>query len=822
MKFRSGFRFFPRSWNWGFLAMLLVLSPILNTVGEAKDVGLSEVIGLPPMPVSQILDKYAEKSKATEPSSATLEASTRKAKSGIQGIREGEDYKITSLLSQEPVILGEWLKSLGSTTSTIEKQELVEGFRQPLKKDADVHPLEGSKHRDTSPQKVVIRVQGEQKSVSSKVVEIDQPAASAEQLAIYAPKIVVSTEQADDETSEFLSSYLSNFKGLSDALSPEPEPLKDKKITVSLNNGRAEIDPKEISGEVGDVFLLSINSKEPIGDAKFVVRNPELLSWEPLKMQLKAEKEGRSEFILSLGDQMLFLPVDIHGEAPSSLLANLSAPPSVVGFNSVEVHSAKQLSLNARISEGMKQGPSSLGVVPFTPLEEEDGGWKIKQIQTSSPYIVDRIPVAYDKVRIQLIDEQSILEKKELRPAVGVQLKILGTQYAEDTDAKGMGSYINVPRGSRFLVETSDKSHYYAPSIVEVHSPEPAGTQPIRIKLMQRSLLHHLREIHGVKSNPYHASLCGVAVDQDRKPIAGVHAFAKFDGYSGAGHEAIYFSETGFPGEAKVTGPDGRFCFLAVEEGPLLIDFSKGTEHIGTIPVSAFSGKHLDLSFPVYDQRELKTHLTSLPHAKDIDLLPPNDSDKRKMVDMVNLRTVSDVSLLQQLDYGYVAAVEPLSVYNGRACYMNESSEFEYAYYCQGHDDQHVTSLLPNGFMNAILNKYNMRFQESGSGSVLIEHGAMLGREHDSDLVVIELIDSFGRQPEDRALISDKPTTRAAFYNVRPGTYTVITKTSQGFWLDMDTITVYSDTTSYLRTGSQVRFNPNKLAAGKVEDKLGL
>ena len=783
----------------GLLAALICL---VMPTAKARDVGIVEVLDLPPMPVSKILDHYVEKNEDGPGAGEVVSESSKNPSHEASVVRKGADYQLADLLAQEPVPYGAWLKSLGRMNAPSEQGIVI--------KVAAQEEGESTQAQMDPSQKVLIRVQGEGKqTVTSQLLDVDHPAATDEQIEVYAQRDDnrAFPTYKQDATSDFLSSYLSNIKDLNDSLALSPEAGAGKLISIKLEDGNVSIEPNTIAGAVGDIFEISIDRKELIDEAKLVVRNQELLSWQPETMELKAEKKGRSEVILSLRDQMLFIPVEIGTqEKDNLLLADLYPPAGMVGFNSLGVLSAKQFSLNGKMSEGLNPKISKHDILPFTPFEQEDGGWKIKQSIVRSPYFVDRMPVTYDKIRLQLIDEQSILEKKEIRPAAGVELKIIGTQYSEVSNAKGMGSFINVPHQSRFFVETSDTSHYYAPSIVEVHSQEEVSGEPIRIKLMQKSLLHHLRAIHGVVPSPFQASLCGVAVGHDNKPLAGVHAFARYDAYSGS--EAIYFSETGLPGEARQTGPDGRFCFLALDEGPLGVEFSQGREYIGSIPVNVFAGKHLDLTFPIFNQHELKTRIAALPHAKDIDLLPPNDSDRRSMVDMANLVAISDESLFQQIDFGYVGAVEPQNYYNGRSCYVNESPEFEYAYYC--HDqgqDEHVTSLIPNGFMSTVFQKYNMPFMITDFGSVLVEHGAMQGREHDTELVVIELVDSFGNQIENQVHISDKPTTRAVFYNLKPGAYTVITKTSQGYWLDMDTVRVYSDTTSYLRTGSPVRFN---------------
>lgn len=814
LEFIRNLGFFSKSLIFEFLAGIMAMISFVSTDSAAKEVSLDEILRLSPMPIHQLLERFSDEEvvKVNE-----VESRTSRSRE-VKPVKFGKDYQISKLLELEPVTFGSWVRALGNPRPRLDDPSLVEVALDQKAQNSQLlaHGSQAIKvEQPDETNRVVIRVQKNQEPVETQMVDIEKPASPHEVLGLLGRNSDLdSANQKVDATSEFLSSYLTNIENENDVFKVESQrPNANKQIFVTVNKGSADVSPKSISGEIGDIFKVKIDIQEKQEYAKLFVRDRKILSWDRQKLELTALTSGTSEVFFSVGDQLIILPVDIHVNMQAKdLLSDLVVPEHNPGFTSLSALSPSKVALHGKLADN--SSTNSADIVPFTPFEPENGGWKIKTRELVSPYQVDELSVVYDKVRLQLIDEQSVIEKKELKPAAGVELKILGTQYTELSDAKGMGSFINVPRGSRFFVQTSDASQYYAPSIVEVHSTGAKTSEPIRIQLMQNSLLHHLRSIHEIEANPFHASLCGVALGQDQKPLAGVRAFANYD--ADYGIEAIYFSELGFPAEAKQTGPDGRFCFLALEEGPIGIEFSVGTENIANIPVSVFSGKHLEQTFPIFEQLELKTHIASMPAAKDINLVAPNASDNRKRVDMANLITVSDETTFQQIDYGYLAAVDPVAVHNGRSCYVNESPEFEYAYYCYEQaesEGEHVTSLIPNGFIDNIFQKYNLSYLEPNSGYVLVEHGSMQGQEHDTELIVVELIDSFGNAVQDQVHITGKPTTRAAFFNLKPGAYTVMVKTNQGYWLDMDTVRVYSDTTSYLRTGSPVRYQIKKLAS---------
>ena len=816
LEFRRGFWFFSKSRIASSLAILLTLLSIPG-FSDARDMPLGEIMDLPPIPVDQLLNKFLERDAAPSMAASIHGAPLKKPKV----LRVGKDYQISDLLSQEPVLLGSWLESLGNRQQMPEEQQLVAEMSQASHHEeaSEVSAVKQNKLGNSTSQQVLIRVQGEEKAVASKFLKIEQPATAAAMLDVAEHLEPDWPVKSQDATSEFLSSYLAGIKGSKDLIAPEKE--SHKQLAVIFSNGQAEIDPKEISGSVGDIFTLVFKGKEQLDDAKLFVRNRKLLNWDAQKRELHAIKEGRTEVFFSAGDQMLIIPVDIGARSENQLLSDLTPPTNITGFESLEAIFSKQLSQqNARISGDLNQ-PESPDIPLFTPITLDGGKWKIKQRKSFSPYFVNRIPVKYENIRFKFVNEKSVFEH-----AGKITFKIIGTEYSEEIE-DGMGSYFKVPYGSRFFINVSDNYKHFAPSMVEVYVREAKeNKQTIPIKLMENTLLENLRRIHEVEYNPYHASLCGVALGRDGKPLAGVHAYARYGTNSGS--DAIYSSEIGFLRDAKATGPDGRFCFLDIifpdrdeetyfNEGTVALEFSIGDEYIGSVALNLFTGKHLDQNFHIFDQLNLDTRIASLPAAKDIDFLTPNNSDNRSLVDMVNLLAINDEFFFRQIDFGYLTSVKPQNFHNGRSCYMNESPEYEYAYYCydqkQNDDGEHVTSLIPNGFLDTISQKYNMPFLEPTLGHVFVEHGTMLGRERDSDIVVVELIDSFGNRVKNGVHISGKPTTRAVFLNLDPGSYTVMIKTSQGFWLDLDTVTVFSDTTSYLRTGSPIRYTSGQFAA---------
>ena len=91
-------------------------------------------------------------------------------------------------------------------------------------------------------------------------------------------------------------------------------------------------------------------------------------------------------------------------------------------------------------------------------------------------------------------------------------------------------------------------------------------------------------------------------------------------------------------------------------------------------------------------------------------------------------------------------------------------------------------------------------------GSVLAEYGV---RERgDNPSITFRLVDAYGQTVGEPWYYADKPTTRAIFFNVPAGAYSLLVETADGYWLGADTVLVYSETNSYIRIGSRIKFQP--------------
>jgi hypothetical protein len=113
---------------------------------------------------------------------------------------------------------------------------------------------------------------------------------------------------------------------------------------------------------------------------------------------------------------------------------------------------------------------------------------------------------------------------------------------------------------------------------------------------------------------------------------------------------------------------------------------------------------------------------------------------------------------------------------------------------------------VPKGFVDDMLRYAEDRDgsyinQDANLGTVLVEHGMLVGEE-DPSAARIKLFAANGAEFSEPLYFGDNPVRKALFFNVPPGLYEVLVESNKGEWLAVNTVMVYGETLSYLRTGS--------------------
>jgi hypothetical protein len=140
----------------------------------------------------------------------------------------------------------------------------------------------------------------------------------------------------------------------------------------------------------------------------------------------------------------------------------------------------------------------------------------------------------------------------------------------------------------------------------------------------------------------------------------------------------------------------------------------------------------------------------------------------------------------------------------GRSYYLSRSSEFEETLYRVDSKEEEkvlVTPMFPNGFLDDI-SYYSNVIRDQNKGTVFIDHGTYEGQDEYAKVIDVTLLNQFGKEVGEKVSMTTNGTSSALFFNVTPGAYTVVIKSTSGSGLWYDTALVYSDTMTYVRTGS--------------------
>jgi hypothetical protein len=111
--------------------------------------------------------------------------------------------------------------------------------------------------------------------------------------------------------------------------------------------------------------------------------------------------------------------------------------------------------------------------------------------------------------------------------------------------------------------------------------------------------------------------------------------------------------------------------------------------------------------------------------------------------------------------------------------------------------------LIPRGFIDDMA-FYAQVFRDQTEGVIIAEYLAPKTTKA-PESIVLRLVDQYGRDHGTGWYFADAPLTKAIFFNVPPGSYSLIAETKDGYWLGGEVVTVYSETTSFVRLGGALK-----------------
>lgn len=447
------------------------------------------------------------------------------------------------------------------------------------------------------------------------------------------------------------------------------------------------------------------------------------------------------------------------------------------------------------------KGPSlqdSLADVARTSLEDA---------REAQRFAGDQQSLKYKNITVQIIDERSQPSAGRIYPAAGAEVRIIGTEFVGKTDAAGHLTIRDVPADARLTFLVDDPNDAVRPAISELSTGSEDDQSVKRIRVLRTFTFETFASIAGSVQAAGYGSLCMTVLDHhngNTKPVAGIAV-----GLDVAAEGPFYFNDYGFLDRSQhATGNDGRVCFFNALPGPAAASLFSGQDHMATLPVAISENRHLEQELDLADERQLQVRLAAMASAHVQLSRDERAANTFHTVDMIDLIPLGTDDPMEQLAPGHISSSYPLlPASDGRLRAFAQAAEFEPAIYTFASDERdQVVPLLPRGFIED-MSLYAQVAHDPALGSVVVEYGHVTGLEP-GDAISMRLIDSEGRDAGTGWYFSDAPVTKAIFFNVPAGVYTLIVETRDGYWLTADTLFVYNETVSYQRLGNALRYRP--------------
>ena len=595
-----------------------------------------------------------------------------------------------------------------------------------------------------------------------------------------------------------------------------PAGLVNPVLTVSASAGGLVFSPESLTfAKAGDKVTVRLATAEESGLQLFV-RDQKIAELSAAATELTARKAGSTELYAVANGRMYIIQVRV--ESGASRGPNLTVPKALVSLNGVVKvtgASATYPGLEQATQADPAPAPVSAGDVssdevnPTAPSLKtsiaETARSLLRQASDGRRFYNAKEKIGYTTAQVQLIDDRSNPGAGLIYPVSGVSVRVLGTEFISKTDATGHLTIRDMPRQARFMLRIDDPSGQYRPAIAEISTEDLMGGVT-RIRVMRSFAFDALTTIASSVQQSTHGSYCSVVSDRDGGGHLGPAADIAVQ-IDVAAEGPFYFNKFGFLDRTmSATGSDGRFCYFNVAPGPMAISLFKRGDWVATLPLSVFANRHLEEHIDLSAVTTFATQFASMATAQEQLSSDVSTAAHYQQVDMIDLLPLGSDAPLPQVAPGRVANVDGLVSHQGKVRAFARAAEFEPVVYTyRAGDEQTVTPLIPRGFIDDMsLNAQVVHDPELGS--VLAEFAAPEGATQET--ISMRLVDQDGHDVGDGWYFSDAPLTKALFFNVPAGTYSLQVQTKAGYWLNSDTVMVYNETTSYMRLGTMLRYQP--------------
>mgnify|MGYP006274687913 CR=1 FL=1 len=599
---------------------------------------------------------------------------------------------------------------------------------------------------------------------------------------------------------------------------------RNSTLKIEVSNESLKFDPAIVEfGKPGEKIQLQVPSE--LADLALFVRDEKTLELRRELGQLAAIKPGTTELYAFSKGRMYILPVRVRGEAsgkawdmraPESLFSLTGVIPkdtSSAKFNAVPIEKGEAVA--QELNEDLTSHEADASKSAEDIRETEGDALKAPSLAESVAsttnsmaalqrehfrFYYGKSEIDYQPVTIQLIDDRSDVAAGKIYPVIGATVRVVGTDFVGQTDATGHLIIKDMPKNSRFLIRVDDPGSQVRSAVAEIAS-EGKGVK--RLKMLRGLIFDGLSAIASTVQKSGLGSYCAT-ITQKGETEASVPASGLNVRFDTPAEGPYYFNRFGYLDRGlNQTGTDGRVCFLNVTPGPAAVSIYRGDEQLMTQPVAVFVGNHSEDVVDLSHQKALSVQLASMATAQEQLSSDPTIANTFKHVDAVDIIPFGDDTPMMQAASGKMSSQDPVTYSHGSFYLYSRAAEFEPVVYSFRADDhQKVLPLIPRGFIED-LSIFAQVAHDSSQGAVLVHYSAptMVAK----DTVSMRLIDQNGRDVGDGWYFSDAPLTKAVFFNVPSGIYTLQVQTRDGYWLSSETVIVYNETTSFVQLGGELK-----------------
>jgi len=568
--------------------------------------------------------------------------------------------------------------------------------------------------------------------------------------------------------------------------------VQPAEVVFSHSGSAVEFSIDELSGVINDKTI------------QIYPRDPALLHWDAKTRMLTATANHvRTELYVARAGQLVVVPVITGTPAaiPGIVAANrqqLALPPELVRLPTSG--GSKHAMLAVGDSGSKDQLQAAAGTVGIHATKEDAArtgddaaAQEVKLRRVSAPS-------SRSSLRLKLTDDRTPSSGDRAYPVSAAQVYVAGAEFSSTSDAHGVVALSDLPAGASLLIASNDPSGTYVRTAATLDIPAAqnrAGVYQRELIVPRTFAFDAWTRMAGLVQDPALGSMC---LDFTGKQVDAIRA--QLDVKS---QGPFHFNSDGvLDHAASATLEAGRTCWFNIDPGPVNVSAWRADRQVMASEFAVLAGRHThekvrlvsDVNgFHVQFARESAAHEQLGGEAALQRYVLEDEQEAVLVATTQKLFSTGD----QTQGVGSQTAAE-----GGSAVVYLDSPDFEPAIYRVGSGVSRNISVLPavpRGFVQDMA-VFAQQSQEFTAGSVLVEFSPRQGQGPEK--IEFRLVNEYGHDVTEPWVFSDMPLTKAMFFNVPPGVYSLIIESKTGGWHGAETVSVYGEALSVVQSGSQL------------------